>query len=293
MRSYIKQFMVDFEYPTEAAECLLSAYDHFQEKAKVEFDALISTYESDSNCDYDALIKQVDALSLPCGVHTYTAQLLLFICFSRKAKELYLAKGIDEQIWHDSMLDLKWKLFECKEVYDIWGSFVANWFPRFFIPDRFALGRLQFEIIPYEWTPYEKNGVSIQKGDKVINVHIPRTGTGIRREVLDDAYARAAEFFKDEFKDKPVVFVCNTWLLYPGNKEFIPEKSNLRAFMENYDIVKFRDDPKRGWLWRLFDTMEQNPDRLPADTSLRRAYINRIKAGGLTGSGSGVYIYQK
>lgn len=293
MRDYLKQFMLDFEYPTEAAECLLAAYDSIQEKAKDEFDSLIATYEADSNCDYEALRKKVDALSIPCGVHTYTAQLLMFMCFSRKAKELYLAKGVSEQIWHDSMLDLKWKLFECKEVYDIWGSFVAYWFPRFFIPDRFALGRLQFEIISYDWDPYEGKGVSLQKGDKVINVHIPRTGTGIRREVLDDSYARAAEFFKDEFDGKPVVFVCSTWLIYPGNKEFIPEKSNLRAFMENYDIVKVRDDQKHDWLWRLFDTMEQNPNRLPADSSLRRSYIERLQSGGLIGTAAGVYVYQK
>lgn len=293
MRADVKQFLSDFEYPAEAAECLLSAYDALQAECKTDFDALLATYDASSDCDYDDLLKQVSRLAGICGVHPYTARLLLFICFSKRAKTRYLEKGIDEQIWHDSMLDLKWKLLECKAVYGIWGSFVASWFPRFFIPDRFALGRLQFEIIPYAWEPYRSGDVFLQKGDKVINVHIPRTGSGIGREVLDDSYARAAAFFAKELNGAPVVFVCSTWLLYPAGREFLPEKSNLRVFMADYDIVKSYDEPDRKWLWRLFDTMEQNPDRLPADSSLRRAYIERLRSGGMVGSGAGIYVYRK
>lgn len=293
MRDYVQWFLSDFEYPSEAAVCLLSAFDALQGSCKAEFSELLAVYDASSDCDYDALLTQVNRLAECCGVHPYTARLLLFICFSKRAKTRYLEKGIPEQIWHDNMLDLKWKLLECKEIYGIWGSFVASWFPRFFVPSCFALGRLQFELLPYAWEPYRAGDFVLQPGDTVINVHIPRTGSGIGREALDDAYARAAEFFAKDLNGAPVVFVCSTWLLYPAGKDFLPANSNLRSFMADYDIVKFHDEPDRKWLWRLFDTMEQNPDRLPANSSLRRAYINRLKAGGMTGSGSGIYIYRK
>lgn len=102
---------------------------------------------------------------------------------------------------------LKWKMDECKEVYKISGTFVPAWFDRFFKVERFGLGRLQFELIPFGET-YEKNGVSLNPESTVINVHIPRTGTRLDRESAKAAYQMAADFFKDEFGEKPIVFVC-------------------------------------------------------------------------------------
>jgi hypothetical protein len=46
-------------------------------------------------------------------------------------------------------------------------------------------------------------------------------------------------------------------------------------------------------LWRLFDTKEMNPDRLPIDSSLRRAYVDHLKKGGKTGWGYGVIVASK
>lgn len=59
----------------------------------------------------------------------------------------YEEKGIDLSIYHASMLDLKWKLMETNRVYGIWGVHCGDWFRPFFQAERFALGRLQFEVI--------------------------------------------------------------------------------------------------------------------------------------------------
>lgn len=45
-------------------------------------------------------------------------------------------------------------------------------------------------------------------------------------------------------------------------------------------------------LWRLFDRMYTgDPGTLAYDTSLRKAYVDRLRMGGKTGWGYGVFFY--
>lgn len=291
MRSYLIGFFEEFGYEDEDASCLLGAYDKIT--ANAESSALLTeslaAYERDILLDYEVEIlnraKQISALT---AIHPYTVDLLVFICLSKHLREVYRREGLDAQIYRDSVLDLKWKLEECKAVKGICGSFVAAWFPRFYKLTRFALGRLQFEVITAK-TDYEKNGVVIEKGKtKVINVHIPRTGTPLDRESCDAAYARAREFFKDQVGET-CVFVCHSWLLYPENKTILPSRLNTYRFMSEYDIVDWGRNLGED-LWRLFDTDEKNPARLPTDGTFRRCYAEHLKKGGRVGWGLGVKI---
>jgi len=54
----------------------------------------------------------------------------------------------DELFW-DTIADLKFKLIECHDVYGIWGTFVASWYPWFYTMHRFKLGRLQYEAVHF------------------------------------------------------------------------------------------------------------------------------------------------
>ena len=296
MKNYLEQFFTRFDYPTEAREVLTAAYDFIQADAdaKARFDGYLDEYRQNTRCDFGAHIQGCGELAKRTNISPYTLQLLVFICHSAHALELYRGAGHDEQQWHNNMLDLKYKLFECHEVYGIWGSFVCSWFPRFFTLDTFALGRLQFE-----WSKlnqdYSGQGVELKAGARTVNIHIPRSGQPLSAALCEDAFARAAAFYAPQLEQgEPLVFVCGSWLLYPPHVHFLPEKSNLRVFMNYFDIISHGthggDHPD---LWRLFDTMEKNPDRLPANSSLRRAYIDHLKAGGKTGWGHGVFVWNK
>ena len=296
MKQYLEQFFERFDYPAQARIVLSKAYELVQAdaEAKARFDGYLDDYRQNTQCDFGAHIQGCGELAGRLPVSPYTLQLLVFICHTEHAKELYLAAGLDEQIWHNSMLDLKYKLYECYEVYGIWGSFVSSWFPRFFKLETFALGRLQFEWCTFN-RDYCGQGVELKPGARAINIHIPRTGQPLSAELCDDAFARAKAFYAPQLKEgEPLVFVCGSWLLYPQHEQFLPEKSNLRVFMHYFDIISHGthggDLPD---LWRLFDTMEKNPDRLPANSSLRRAYIDHLKAGGKTGWGYGVFVADK
>jgi hypothetical protein len=179
------------------------------------------------------------------------------------------------------------KLEERKAVKGICGSFVAWWFPGFFSMTRYALGRLQFEIVKFERN-YDKNGVKLTPDSRVINVHIPRTGTPMDKESCDKAYAQAREFFKDEVGEN-CPFICYSWLLYPENKNILSPKSNTYRFMSEYDVIESVNNNGDD-LWRLFDTDEKDPNKLPTDSSFRRAYVEHLKNGGKVGEGLGVKI---
>ena len=289
MRSYLQQFLTDFEYAPDDAAFLLSSYDKIvaNEQARQHFENAIATYEADIHCDYNALTALSKKASRACGIHNHTADLLLFICLSKHLKAQYEARGIDQGIWHDSMLDLRYKLEECKLVRGVCGMFVAFWMPGWFKMTRFSLGRLQFEVVEFG-REYQKGDLFLTKESKVLNMHIPRSGQPLAKALYEDAFARAKIFFKDSFPENaPVPFVCHSWLLYPEMTEFVPEGSNVRRFMQEFDILSW-DHSDGESLWCLFDTAERNPARLPADTALRRAFVERLKSGGRVGWGYGI-----
>jgi hypothetical protein len=296
MKNYLELFFERFDYPAPAREALLIAYDAVQldTEARQLFNGYLADYKANTHCDFGSQIRGCGELGRRMDCSPYTLQLLLFLCHTKHSQELYRQAGLDEQIWQDSMLDLKYKLDECHAVYGVWGSFVCDWFPRFFTLERFTFGRLQFEWEPLSYD-YQGQGLSLAKGSRVVQLHIPRSGQPLSQELCDDAFARAVEFYTPQLQEgEPLVFTCSSWLLYPRNRDILPERSNIRGFMQRFDIYHWgTHGGNHPDLWRLFDTMEKNPDRLPTDSSLRRAYVEHLKKGGKTGWGYGVIVAKK
>lgn len=291
MREYLLRFFEEFEYEKADAAMLLSAYGTIVcdgEAARL-LGEILSLYEANYKIDFEkeVLNTRAKAIAEETGLHTYTVDLLVFICMSRRLRALYRERELSEEIYRDSMLDLKWKLEECKMVKGVCGSFVASWFGGFFDLTRFALGRLQFELIPFGHK-YHNGDVILTPESTVMGVHIPRTGTPLDGESCVRSYAMAQDFFRNEVGDVGI-FVCHSWLLYPENKNLLSPMSNIYRFISEYDIIE--SGVNSGYdLWRLFDTDERDPDKLPQDSSLRRSYVAHLKNGGKPGWGFGVKI---
>lgn len=289
MRTYVSEFLKEFQYPKDASEVLLSAYDRITENAEAKdlWEQTIALYETDYNCEYRDIIGNADKVANLLDIHEFTLELLIFICLSKHLKELYIEKGISLDFYRRSMLDLRYKLDECQLVYGIVGTFVAIWYRGFFNLTRFGMGRLQFEVTNLGGT-YEKNGISLTPESKVINVHIPRSGEPLTEEACMEAYLLAKEFFKDQIETEPCPFKCDSWLLDPHILEILPKTTNTYRFCKSFDIYSTSVDKGLSNLWRLFDTMEKNPDKLPADTSMRRAFVDYLKKGGKLCTARGV-----
>jgi len=288
MREYLNNFMTKWEYTNEDKEFLLNAFDKIwaNAEAKAEFERILGVYESNIKCDqYKEILVPAQNAGYLANVHKYTSGLLIYMCMTKHLKKLYEERGINDQIFYDSMLDLRYKLEECKVVRGMVGSFVAWWFPGFFDLTRFALGRLQFEVVKFGHN-YDKNGIKLTPDSKVINVHIPRTGTPMDKESCDAAYAQAREFFKEEAGEN-CPFICHSWLLFPEHENILPKHTNVYRFFSEFDVFESGENEGDD-LWRLFDTEDRNPNRLPTDSSLRRNYVEHMKKGGKLGWGLGV-----
>lgn len=294
MRDYLCDFLVMFDYPEKSQLALREAYEWISrdEEASEIYHELMNVYAENKNCDYELLVKKMDEISKLINIHCYTGRLVLYIGLSKQLKEYYRDAGIDESVWRNSMQDLKYKLMECKEVYDIWGTF-TTWFDGFFRMTRFALGRLQFDMAAFG-RYYNHNGVILTPDSHVLGVHIPRTMTRLDRQSVKQSYARASEFFKAWIGDGPTVFMCDSWLLFPRHRELLPRESNILAFMNDYDVIDSGLYENYHEIWRLFDrNYTPELEKLPQNSTLRRKYIELIRSGEKTGWGFGVYIYSK
>ena len=295
MKKYLHDFLEYYDFPMDSRALLEEALAYIEADKELHesFQYFLKCYDEDINYNLNILFEWMTGMgiSFKAGIHEYTGYLLLIICLSKRLKNYYEAAGVSEEIWHTSMNDIKWKMLECKDVYGIYGIFVPGWYAEFFSMKRFGLGKLQFELTLFGEN-YHKQDVCLTPKSSVIDVHLPRTGTKLSREDMKEAYKKATDFFGTSFVDKPIVFVCNSWLLFPRNKEFLSPESNLYGFISDYEIVAQGEDGDYWNLWRVYGTHYMGDiTQMPQVTSMQRAYAKWIKEDTNMGWGYGVYVY--
>lgn len=293
-KNYLSKFMRSFEYAENVQAEIFSAlertYTCIENREKLE--KIRAEYEQDASMDFSKVVRFSDELSLQTGVNGYTMYALTLILLAEISEKQYALNGISQEMWKRNFLDLSYKIEECKLVKGVVGVFCPDWYGRFFAVTRFSFGKLQFEkdVVPCD---YCKNGVELSQGDTVVNMHIPRTGERLTPQDVEYACAKASEFFKEKYLLDKIVFVCHSWLLYPENKKMLSKDSNLYSFIDRFDVIQSDEDRAYRDAWRLFDMeYKGDADALPQNTSLRKAYAQRIKSGQPTGWGYGVWVYE-
>lgn len=282
-----RNIMEHIGFPQEAADTICDCTERVSENA--DFNALLDEFIAHPE-NIEDVLKRLKALSAELGENEYTMNMCLLVGACPALRERYAEKGIDEEIFWKSIEDMHWKLLECKECEGVWGTFVPGWYRGFFDMTRFGLGRFQFEETGFDADYYEKCGNTLKRGDTVINFHIPSAGP-LTDEKRLDSYKQAYKFFGGK-DGEPMAFVCGSWLLYEGHREFLPESSNILRFMDDFDIIRSADREKFSDGWRVFGKYSNGPvDDLPEDTSIRRAFKQRLQQGKPTGYGYGVFFF--
>ena len=293
---FLELFMEKTGYPDDAKDTFRDLHGAILRNADANaaFDKVYVRFTDDN--DESPVFPDVDKVGEAVGVHPYTMELYMFMYEAYFLRERYREKQIDEQIFWDSMTDLRAKLIECRDVYGINGSFVAGWFFGFFEMTRYALGRLQFERSVYRRdTPYVCGEGIVEPGGQLVNMHIPSLGPLTTDKVID-AFKRAYNFpYFADLKDPRtglMPFCCGSWLLYPPHYDFLPPQSRILTFMDCFDILQWEDKDHFDDAWRVFASFKDAlPEDLPRDTSLRRAFADRLLSGGKTGHGYGAFFF--
>lgn len=238
------------------------------------------------------IIEMREELSAKSGVHIYTIHSMIVILSSEWLFKEYKEKGYSEELFWNSMSDLKCKLVECYQKYKIWGTCVNSWYDGFFKMNIFKLGRLEFERITYSGTDSQKiEDFVLNPGDIVYSVHIPSSGP-MPRELRMDSYKKAYAFFEKERGNKPLFLYCRSWLLYEKNREIFPPHLNMVDFLNDWKIIESTALDEYISCARLFGCdYSGKPEELPADTTPRRAMIEWLKKGNKPGFGVGVMVF--
>lgn len=288
-----KLLMEKTDFPQEAKDCFLQAGEKLRSLNQEEALDGAVTFFYENNFDTAMTQPLLDVIAEETGISAYTLWELLLMEAAKPAKEAYLSKGVPEEVYWDTFADLKYKAVECKNVHGVWGNFVAFWYHIFFTADIVKLGRLEFEDRTYQGDePYEKNGYVLNPGDPVKSVHIPSSGEPFDREARLDSYKKAYALFREELQGKPLVCVCNSWLLYPPYKEILSPTSNVVSFSEDWDVISGTDTETFDDAWRVFlADSEKAPEQWSEDTSMRRAFKKWVVEGGKSGFGKGILIF--
>ncbi len=291
MKNYIREFVHRYEYPVDAVNALLDAYDKVSDKE--DFLTLVSIFYAEKPESKEYFEKALDRMAEKYSCNRYTLYLIYLICISKELKAKYLEKGIDEEIFFDTMKDLKCKLFECCELEKIWGVIpFASWFYSMFHMNIFALGRMEYNFGPFRGESASVAGLEMQEGDMVLHIHIPSSGEPFDREARIASYEKAYSFYKNAFNGKPPIFCCESWLLYPENKAVLGEKSNIASFVDDFKIIETHEYPDNRNMWRIFGAdADLPPSQLPRNTSMQRKIADWLEKGNRLGGGKGLFVY--
>lgn len=258
-----------------------------------ELDGVVLRYAKEGTVDIGGALSEIAEISKKYNKNEYSLDLLLIINGLPYMHESFRAAGISDEVFYETMDDIRCKVNECVECKGVVGTFVADWYDRFFKTACFAFGRFQFEEMTYDRPDFRMScGRVLTKGDKCINMHIPSRGIPLTDEIRLDSYRRAYRYFAPLFPDGLVIFCCHSWLLYEKHLEFLPEKSNIRKFIRDFELVENGELDEFGDGWRVFGRYAGLPaSELPRDTSLRAAYADWLSSGHRSGHGFGVFAF--
>ena len=125
----------------------------------------------------------------------------------------------------------------------------------------------------------------LQRGDSVINIHIPAGGS-MAHAACGESFRRAAAFFPEHFPElDPHAFVCTSWLFDPQLEACLPKKSNIVRLMRELYLVPAPGSTGAQTIQRVFGhgVDWRTGSR---ETSLQRAVASHLENGGVWRQGS-------
>ncbi len=131
--------------------------------------------------------------------------------------------------------------------------------------------------------------IMLRRDMNVLEMHIPAGGR-MTLESCKSSFADAAVFFNKYFpQEKISAFASASWIFYDRLDSILPEDSNILKLQRELFLFPVPGDG-RGSLWFIFFRNFENPESLPADTSLQLAVKNFLLKGGAWRNGGMFFL---
>ena len=306
MREHLNCLMQKINFDDQAKKCFLDLFDAIKKEDLDEFSKwgqmLIDSPDElqQENQAIQTVQQFIKNWAEEKQINDKTADMFFLLLLSKGLKERYLQKGLNMQMYYDLMADLTCKLNECKQMFGVWGTSAFKWLIWHFKMRRFALGRFQYEEVPFRnfrgdlvggKSEYIVAGVKIKTDDTVYRFHIPSSGA-MPKDARQDSYKKAYDFFKVQGN---MVLVCESWLLDPNNQYIYPENSNLLDFFNEFEVITHYPasvENPFSEAWRVFGkNFTGDITLLPQQTTLQKNFAAWLKRGNSVGAGFGVIIF--
>ncbi|MBR5472662.1 MAG: DUF5596 domain-containing protein, partial [Clostridia bacterium] len=114
VKENVIQLMQKLDFPNIAQIELLNALDVLLENN--DFITIVNRYDYDE-FNINKMVEDTTTLAESKEICHYTAHMLLFLCMAPTLHNRFKQKGISDQIFYDTMCDLRYKLIECSLVH--------------------------------------------------------------------------------------------------------------------------------------------------------------------------------
>lgn len=233
--------------------------------------------------DFDAGGAAVEDANDSTSAEDGLVSLLALVSAASEVHAELTRRGVPDETAWVSLSDLGQQVHIHRIVHGEFGLSSQTWCAANYTGRLLWLGRLQYTL-ERDWLG------ATPEGGYVLSVHIPEAGP-LKPESIDESLRLAREIAFPAFADHaPRTAVLHSWLLDAGVLAELSPESNMARFARRFVPI---GEPSPGYRDALFFGFHIEPDgdvdldALPQDTSLQRAIVRRLKAGGVTVS-SGV-----
>lgn len=189
----------------------------------------------------------------------------------------YMNRKIPEEIYLDSMKDIRIWANDYKKKHGVWGIDELDWLAESLDLKVIRLGRLQYEKVRAN-----KNFGPIKEGEEFLSVHIPEDSKLDPKDV-EKSLDLAREFYKDQGIK---YFYCKSWLLSLNLDRVLDENSNIVKFRDNFTHIEMSFNTPQAEE-RIFSKVLEDKSFYPEETSLQKNAKKAILEGLDIGVGSG------
>lgn len=210
-------------------------------------------------------------------------RLAVCIEYIKYTEEKYRLLGIDDEILKETMKDIGiW----CKNN-DNKGLKNYAWIQNHLKAELFKIGRLQYQFYRCNNPTFDYSVLPFDKGENTIFIHIPQGEKLIFSDCIN-SLKEAKSFFAKHFPNyKFDFFICESWLLYDENQQFMKPSCNILQFQSLFDIVMSKPDDRQA-IERIFGKRKPIKRNYPENTSLQKSAKEFMLQGGKMGEGVGI-----